>query len=208
MCAARGSQERTLLAGGSCAPRTSGRGYPPPPPGLALPSRNAGSAARIWSAFLGAAGAPSGAWPGAGGGRRPARISWLLPPLAAAVAPGPGRPPTGKGGCPRPPPRGAPGETPGGEEGTAPAPGRRALPGLWAQAHSGSRSHPWCGLVGVHLWPAGPEVLGLVGKERPRESSAGGPTGGRPCPCPAQPLTGEPCGLGVWLSLSLPQPHL
>lgn len=104
VCAARRSQELTLLAGGSCAPCTSGGGLRPrprPPPGLALPSRNAGSVrARIWSAFLGAAGAPSGAWPGAGGGRRPARISWLLPPLAAAVAPGQaqGAASTGKGG--------------------------------------------------------------------------------------------------------------
>lgn len=47
------------------------RAAPRPPPGRpALPSRNAGRAARIWSAFLGAAGAPagapSGAWPGCG----------------------------------------------------------------------------------------------------------------------------------------------
>lgn len=39
----------------------------------------------------GAAGAPSGAWPGAGGGRHPARISWLLPP-PAGVAPRVGLP--------------------------------------------------------------------------------------------------------------------
>lgn len=90
-CAARRSQELTLLAGGSCSRCTSGSGlglYPRPPPGLALPSRNAGSASRICSVFLGAAGVPSGAWPGAGGGRRPARISCLLPPPAAGVAPG------------------------------------------------------------------------------------------------------------------------
>ena len=90
-CAARRSQELTLLVGGSCSRCTSGSGlglYPRPPPGLALPSRNAGSASRICSVFLGAAGVPSGAWPGAGGGRRPARISWLLPPPAAGVAPG------------------------------------------------------------------------------------------------------------------------
>lgn len=44
---------------------------PPPPARPALLSKNAGSASRIWSAFLGAAGAPSGAWPGLGGGVAP-----------------------------------------------------------------------------------------------------------------------------------------
>lgn len=57
---------------------------PPPPARPALPSRNAGSSSCIWSVFLGAAGAPSGACPGLGG--RPTRISWLLPPLAAGGA--------------------------------------------------------------------------------------------------------------------------
>lgn len=57
---------------------------PPPPARPALPSRNAGSSSCIWSVFLGAAGAPSGACPRLGG--RPTRISWLLPPLAAGGA--------------------------------------------------------------------------------------------------------------------------
>lgn len=88
VCAARRSQALTLLAGGSCSRCTSGSGLrPPPPPGLALPSRNAGSVSRIWSVFLGAAGAPSGAWPGAGGGRHPPGFpgSYFLP---AGGAPG------------------------------------------------------------------------------------------------------------------------
>lgn len=68
---------------------------PPPPARPALPSRNAGSASRIWSAFLGAAGAPSGApsgaWPGLEGGAPPgfpgSSLLWL--PAAAPRQPAP-----------------------------------------------------------------------------------------------------------------------
>lgn len=95
-CAARRSQELTLLAGGSCSRCTSGSGLRPcprPPARPALPSRNAGSASRIWSAFLGAAGAPSGApsgaWPGLEGGAPPgfpgSSLLWL--PAAAPRQP-------------------------------------------------------------------------------------------------------------------------
>lgn len=101
----RGSPEpgADLISRGQlCAVHIWRRAAPPPPP----PARPGVTfqecwqrRTRIWSAFLGAAGVPSGAWPGAGGGRRPARISWLLPPLAA-VRPGQARgaASTGKGG--------------------------------------------------------------------------------------------------------------
>lgn len=65
---------------------------PPPPARPALLSKNAGSASRIWSAFLGAAGAPSGAWPGLGGSPRP---DFLAPPSSGCQRQLPGSPAAG-----------------------------------------------------------------------------------------------------------------
>lgn len=95
-CAAGRSQELTLLAGGSCAGSTCGSGLgriprtaPPPKPGVTF--QECWQRLSHLERVSGAAGAPSGAWPGAGGGRHPARISWLLPP-PAGVAPRVGLP--------------------------------------------------------------------------------------------------------------------
>lgn len=88
--AARRSQELTLLAGGSCSRCTSGSGLRPcprPPPSLRyLPGMLA--APRASGACFWGQPAPPPA-PGRGSGRRggrgerPARISWLLPLVAA-----------------------------------------------------------------------------------------------------------------------------
>lgn len=93
VCAARRSQELTLLAGGSCAPCTSGGGLRPrprPPPGLALPSRNAGSAARASGArFWGQPASPPAPGPGLGVGAAPPGFpgSSLLLPLSVRGRP-------------------------------------------------------------------------------------------------------------------------
>ena len=65
---------------------------PPPPPSLALPSRNAGSASRIWSVFLGQPAPPPAPGPGLGVGATPPGFpgSSLLLPVWL-----PGRPATG-----------------------------------------------------------------------------------------------------------------
>lgn len=71
------------------------RGLPAPPPVRPpLPPQPGVTFQECWQRLShlervsGAAGAPSGAGPGAGGGRRPARISWLLPPPLPVWLPG------------------------------------------------------------------------------------------------------------------------
>lgn len=165
------------------------RSTPAPLPGLALPSRNAGSASCIWSAFLGAAGAPSGAWPGAGVGAAPpgfpgSSLLWQPVWLPGRL---PGRPPGRKGQrdvafSPRWGDFGTSCLAPIVERaklrpGQAPCPGPRSSPVVWAvvgqmlisvlkwyrsesdRAHRGSLSRPFW--LGLHLWLAGLEALGF-----------------------------------------------
>lgn len=85
----RGSPEpgADLISRGSCAGSTCGSGLgriprTAPPPSLALPSRNAGSASRIWSVFLGQPAPPPAPGPGLGVGATPPGFpgsSLLLP---------------------------------------------------------------------------------------------------------------------------------
>lgn len=86
-CAARRSQQLTLLAGAAVREAHVAAGWAvsrglPRPPSLALPSRNAGSASRIWSVFLGQPAPPPAPGPGLGVGATPPGFpgsSLLLP---------------------------------------------------------------------------------------------------------------------------------